>query len=55
MKCKEDYGLVGNSDNVSLTCLNLNELNTGYYKLENDTYYKCMSNCEICKNNTICE
>ena len=55
IKCKEDFGLVGNSENVSIECINLNQLNTGYYKLENDTYYKCMSNCEICKNSTICE
>ena len=26
-----------------------------YYKLENDTYYKCVNNCEVCSNLTICE
>ena len=55
MKCKEDYGLLGNSQNETIECMNLNELKTGYYKLENDTYYKCISHCEICKNNSICE
>ena len=52
MNCKNDYGLVGNYDNESIICLEKNELNTGYYKLENNTYYKCMNNCEICSNYT---
>ena len=55
MKCKNDYGLLGNLENEAIECLNLNKLKIGYYKLENDTYYKCMNNCEICSNSTTCE
>ena len=55
MKCKQDYGLVGNYENETIQCLDLNELKSGYFKLENDTYYKCIANCEICSNASTCQ
>ena len=55
MKCKQDYGLVGNYENETIQCLDLNELKSGYFKLENETYYKCIANCEICSNASTCQ
>ena len=55
MKCKQDYGLVGNYENETIECLDLNELINGYFKFENETYYKCLTNCEICSNALSCD
>ena len=52
--CRENYALVGSKKNDKIICLLLNELKIGYYK-ENDIYYKCMDNCDICNDGITCE
>ena len=47
MKCKQDYGLVGNYENETIQCLDLNELKSGrYVKVSNYFLYNLVS----CKN-----
>ena len=54
-QCEEDYALVGNRDNNSLICLFENELNIGYYKVNDSIYYKCSDFCDKCSNSIKCE
>jgi hypothetical protein len=57
-KCKNDYGVVELKENESTDCewecKPISELNIGYYKY-NETYYKCMDNCDKCSNSSECE
>ena len=54
LKCRNDYGFVGSKDNQEIKCLSQSELNKGYYK-ENNIYYKCIANCDICSNSESCQ
>ena len=55
IKCREEYGLVGNKANDELLCLPENELSLGYYKNNESIYYKCIDFCEKCSNDISCE
>ena len=54
IKCKNNFGLVGNKVNDELICLSENELKIGYYKNNESIYYKCIENCEECLNDISC-
>ena len=53
IKCRNDYGLVGNKENKEIKCLPLDELTIGYYQDKN-IYYSCIDNCDICLNDSSC-
>ena len=53
-QCRENYNLVGEKGIEEIICLPQSELNIGYYQ-ENSIYYKCISNCDICKSGESCE
>ena len=53
IKCNNNYGLLGSKKNNELICLFLDELRNGYYK-ENNIYYPCITNCNICNNDSQC-
>ena len=55
IKCREEYGLVGNKTNDELLCLPENQLSIGYYKNNESIYYKCIDFCEKCSNDISCE
>ena len=54
IKCRDGYNFVGSRENQEIKCELQSILNTGYYK-ENDIYYKCMNNCDSCKNGESCD
>ena len=54
-KCRNDYGLVGSKENEEVICLPLSQLNIGYYKNNNNIYYRCMDHCDTCKDDISCE
>ena len=56
-KCRNNYGLtfVENNGENNIICLPLNELSIGYYKNNDELYYPCLENCDICSNDTICK
>ena len=53
IKCNNNYGLLGSKKNNELICISLDELSNGFYK-ENNIYYPCMANCNICNNEAQC-
>ena len=53
IKCNNNYGLLGSKKNNKLISLSLDELSNGVYK-ENNIYYPCMANCNICNNDSQC-
>ena len=53
-QCHYNNYLVGNRENGNLICLPETELNIGYYKENNSIYYKCIDNCNKCKNINSC-
>ena len=53
IKCNNNYGLLGSKKNNKLVSLSLDELSNGVYK-ENNIYYPCMANCNICNNDSQC-
>ena len=55
IKCRDEYGLVGNKTNNELLCLPENELSKGFYKNNESIYYKCIDFCEKCSNDTSCD
>ena len=55
IKCKNDYVLVGNYNEEKVECFEENFVINGYYQSENNTYYKCMENCENCLDGQSCE
>ena len=56
IKCRENYGLVGDEENDELIiCKSMEEINIGYYlNTINSIYYKCSENCEKCYDDNIC-
>ena len=54
LNCRNDYGLLGSKGKEEIICKPESKLNIGYYKDDN-IYYKCMDNCDICFNGTFCE
>ena len=55
IKCKNNYGLLGNKKNLSeLICMPENKLTIGYYIDENSVYYNCSNNCEKCYDDKNC-
>ena len=55
LKCKEDYNFLGNIITEEIICASKDELISGYFINENNIYYKCMENCDICTNHNSCE
>ena len=55
VKCRDDYGLVGFVNEDKIECLALNVLNNGYYSNNHSIFYKCIENCETCKNGNKCD
>ena len=55
LKCKEDYNLLGNINNEEIICEHKDILSIGYFKNENNIYYKCMEYCDECLNLNSCE
>ena len=53
LKCRNDYGLCGSKENEEVICSPMTELNIGYYR-NNNIYYKCIENCDICSNDISC-
>ena len=53
LKCRNSFGLLGSRDKEERICISENLLNIGYFQ-ENNVYYKCMDNCDICSNDTSC-
>ena len=51
LKCRNDFVRVAN--NKKIECLSSNETNKGYYQ-NNNIYYSCIDNCDICSNNNSC-
>ena len=55
LKCRNDYGIIEEKGDINKRfCLSNKELENGYYKKE-DIYYKCIENCNKCKNDSSCE
>ena len=54
IKCRNDYSFVGSTENEEKYCLSQSELSNGYYKID-DIYYKCMPNCDSCKDDKTCD
>ena len=56
IKCRNDYSVVELEENKSIKweCKLTSELNVGYYK-KNETYFKCLDNCDKCINSSSCE
>ena len=55
IKCLEDYNFVGNAETEEIKCVHKDELTVGYLLDENDIYYKCIDNCDICEDLESCE
>ena len=55
IKCFEDYNFVGNAETEEIKCVHKDELTIGYLLDENDIYYKCIDNCDICEDLESCE
>jgi len=55
IKCLEDYNFVGNAETEEIKCVHKDELTVGYLLDENDIYYKCIDNCDICEDLETCE
>ena len=56
IECGEDYYFVGDFPGVNrnqIKCLKIN-ISSGYFPVEG-IYYPCLSNCDKCTNNTLCE
>ena len=53
IECRNNFGLVGSKENEEVKCLPLYNLTLGYYQ-DNNIYYPCMENCDICMNNISC-
>ena len=53
IKCRDDYEFVGTKNEETITCVNKDELKTGYYK-DGSLYYKCTDYCETCENDEKC-
>ena len=55
IRCRENYNLVGSTENdEEIKCLSESEMRTGYY-LINNIYYKCLDNCDSCSNGKTCD
>ena len=54
-KCLEPYVREGIISEDKIICSNESELVNGYYIDENNIYYKCIENCEICSNVVGCD
>ena len=53
IKCRDNFSLFGSKKNQEINCLSQTELSKGYY-LENNIYYSCIQNCDICSDDTSC-
>ena len=51
--CIENYGLKLEDDN-SIICVDLEELEIGYYINNNNVHIKCIDNCDKCENSKTC-
>ena len=54
IKCRNNFNLVGSKYNQEIKCLQLSELKKGYYE-ENNIFYKCIQNCDICSDDISCD
>ena len=55
IECRDNYYLVGTffgENRSKIKCLKIN-ISSGYFIYE-DIYYSCLSNCDICTNDTLC-
>ena len=55
VKCRNQYDLVGSKESEEIKCLPLTLLNIGYYKSDNNVYYKCIEHCDTCLDDVTCE
>ena len=53
--CIDDYSLEGIISEDKIICTKNSELTDGYYIDENNIYYKCIQNCELCSDTTGCD
>ena len=54
IKCRIDYSFFGSKESEEIKCISNSKLNAGYYQ-DNNIYYKCMENCDICLDDLSCE
>ena len=54
LDCKDDYYLSGNRENEEVICEYKDKFETGYYHNENNIYYKCIFNCDVCSDSNSC-
>ena len=56
LDCKEGYYLLGKTENEEVICEknDNNKFETGYYHNENNVYYKCIFNCDVCSDSNSC-
>ena len=54
-KCIEGFSLEGIISEDKIICTNTSELTDGYHIDENNVYYKCIQNCELCSDITGCD
>ena len=54
-KCAEGFSLEGIISQNKIICTDNSELIYGYYIDENNVYYKCIQNCELCSDTTGCD
>ena len=53
-KCRKEYYLIGNKVNQNAIKCEKVDVSKGYY-IYDYAYYPCFTNCDVCKNETICE
>ena len=55
IKCGNDFGLKGSTNNDNVVCVSSSDLEIGYYLGSNSVYYPCISNCDVCINGNSCQ
>ena len=55
IKCKDEYVFVGSQKSEEILCMLEDDLSHGYYKVEENFYFKCIDNCLECSDGNSCE
>ena len=55
LECKSNYIFVGKINEEKIKCVESSKINVGYYKINDDLYYECLENCDICTNSYTCD
>ena len=55
IKCAYEYVFVGFQNSEEILCMLEEELTHGYYKVEDNFYFKCSDNCLECSDGNSCE